>query len=75
LKKADGGGPGCTGGVTGSDIFQIDSADGDNGNLNGLANLTETFDALRRAIEGFRRRVKDGTEIDVVRAIASCPER
>ena len=69
LEKADGGGTGGSRSVAGSDVFQRNAADGDDGNLNGLAYLAQALNALRRAVKGLRRRMEDGAEINVVRTI------
>ena len=74
LKEANGGGACGSGRVTGSDVFESDSADGDDGNLHGLTNFAKTVDALGRAVKGLRRRVKNWTEVDIVRAIAGGTE-
>jgi len=69
LEKADGGGTGRSCSVAGSDIFQSNAANGNDGNPHGLAYLAQALNALRRAVKGLRRRMEDGAEIDVIRTI------
>src|ERR1700740_975218 len=75
LEEANGGSASGTGGVTGRDVFERDAPGGGTGDLHGLADLTEAFDALRRTVKGFGRRVKNRAEINVIRAIARGAER
>ena len=74
LEEPNGGGTSGSGGVARGDVFERDATDGDHGNRNGATNLAQAFDTLWRAVERFRRRVKNWAEVNIVRAVACSAE-
>ena len=74
LEQPNGGGPSGSRGIARSNIFERDATDGDHGNAYGATNLAQAFDTLWRAVERFRRRVKNWAEVNIVRAVACSAE-
>src|SRR5882762_4360401 len=68
LKKTNGSDTSGAGLEATNGIFGGNAADGDHRNIHGLANASQTVQALRRPVIGFGWRKKDRAEIDVIGA-------